>query len=183
MNERDKLLRKARRTKQKNDTSAYKQKCNEVNITVRKAKSDYYKNLLKENERLPQKFWNVVKGIFSSKGNHNYTNKGFKVNGELTSDSLEIANGFASYFSSIIKKLKGHLFPLNNIIWRKVKKVDIKTDNMFRFKHVSKINVESHPRKLKRQKACDLDNLPPGLLKNAAKEIALPLSYNNKSFT
>ena len=58
-----------------------------------------------------------------------------------------------------------------------MKKVDIKTDRMFRFKHVSKINVESHLRKLKRQKACGLDNLPPGLLKDAAKEIALPLSY------
>ena len=46
MNERDKLLRKSRRTKEESDISAYKTKHNEVKIAVKKTKSADHKNLL-----------------------------------------------------------------------------------------------------------------------------------------
>ena len=48
MNDRDKLLRKSRRTKDELDISRCKRKRNEVNIAIRKARSSYYKNMLKE---------------------------------------------------------------------------------------------------------------------------------------
>eukprot|EP00794_Sanderia_malayensis_P000814 gene814-110_t len=48
MNDRDKLLRRSRRTRKEPDISAYKRKRNEVNIAVKRAKSDYHKKLLKE---------------------------------------------------------------------------------------------------------------------------------------
>ena len=53
MNDRDKLLRKSRRTKDEHDISQYKRKRNEVNIAIRKARSSYHKNMLKENSGNP----------------------------------------------------------------------------------------------------------------------------------
>ena len=51
MIDRDRFLRKMRKTKFGNDITAYKMRGNEVNICLRKAKSKYYQNLLDENIR------------------------------------------------------------------------------------------------------------------------------------
>ena len=56
MNERDKALRKSRRTKNDADISQFKLKRNAVNSAVRKAKSTYYKNLLNESSENPNEF-------------------------------------------------------------------------------------------------------------------------------
>eukprot|EP00795_Rhopilema_esculentum_P010725 gene10725-19504_t len=53
MNDRDKLLRRSRRTRKESDISAYKQKRNEVNIAVKRTKSDYHKKLLKKSSKDP----------------------------------------------------------------------------------------------------------------------------------
>ena len=53
MNERDKALRKSRRTKNNADISL---KRNAVNSAVRKAKLTYYKNLLNESSENPNEF-------------------------------------------------------------------------------------------------------------------------------
>ena len=49
MIDRDRLLRKMRKTKLEHDIAVYKMKRNEVNICVRKAKLKYYQKLLDEN--------------------------------------------------------------------------------------------------------------------------------------
>ena len=67
MIDRDRLLRKMRKTKLENDVTAYKMKRNEVNICLRKAKSKYYQNLLDENFRSPDRFWEVIKRIYLAK--------------------------------------------------------------------------------------------------------------------
>ena len=51
MNIRDKLMRKARKSKVREE---YKLKRNEVNIMIRKAKSDYTRTLLSENESVAE---------------------------------------------------------------------------------------------------------------------------------
>ena len=61
MNERDKALRKSRRTKNNADFSL---KRNAVNSAVRKAKLTYYKNLLNESSENPNEFWKAIKQIY-----------------------------------------------------------------------------------------------------------------------
>ena len=51
-----------------------------------------------------------------------------------------------------------------------------RTRQTFQFGYVSTIFVERELKKLKRKKATGFDNLPPGLLKDAAAEIANPLA-------
>ena len=47
----------------------------------------------------------------------------------------------------------------------------------FKFQYVSRIFVEKQLKSLKRKKAAGWDNLPPGMMKDAAKEISVPLTY------
>ena len=67
MNDRDKLHRKFRKSRSDLDSQSYKKQRNKVNIMVRKAKSNYYRNLLTESSRDPKRFWNTLKRIFPTK--------------------------------------------------------------------------------------------------------------------
>ena len=106
MNERDKLLRKSRRTKDETDISAYKSKRNEVNIAVRRAKSVYCKKLLKENSNDPNKFWKTLKSIYPTSTNNKQNLQTFDVDGVKLSDPKEIANAFGSFFTKIASTLR-----------------------------------------------------------------------------
>ena len=63
MNERDRLLRKYRKTVSDFDRRAYQNKRKQVNIALCKSKSSYNKNLLKESSLQPDKFRNTLKKI------------------------------------------------------------------------------------------------------------------------
>ena len=108
-----------RKTKLENDITAFKMKGKEVNIFLRKAKSKYYQNLLDENIQSLGKFWKVIKRIYLVKNKQSLTRKSFKVNSELkhTSDPLFIINGFCSFYTKIIPKLKKLSLPLSKVIW------------------------------------------------------------------
>ena len=64
MRQRDKLLRKARKTQNEIDWSNYKRKRNSVNNQLKSAKNNYYMDLLEENASSPEKFWKSIKQLF-----------------------------------------------------------------------------------------------------------------------
>ena len=88
-----------------------------------------------------------------------------------------MSNGFANYYTSIITELKKHLFPLNEIVRRKIKSIPTKTNKRFKFNYILRATIEFRLTKLQRSKAAGFDNLPPGLLKDSAKEISSSLCY------
>eukprot|EP00795_Rhopilema_esculentum_P007243 gene7243-12925_t len=103
MNDRDKLLRKSRRTRAEVDISHYKRKRNEVNIAIRKAKSTYHKDLLRENSANPNKFWKAIKSIYPTKAaNAGSSMHSFDLQGENTNDVVKVANGFCTFFTTIV---------------------------------------------------------------------------------
>ena len=67
MHDHDWQLRKACKTNSENDWTRYKSLRNHCNSIIRKAKSNYHKNLLSENEANPCKFWNAIKEIYPTK--------------------------------------------------------------------------------------------------------------------
>ena len=67
LRERDKLLRKARRTKDPVDWGAYKTLRNKCTNDVGHAKEKYYRDLLNEKSGYPKKFWDCIKIIFPNK--------------------------------------------------------------------------------------------------------------------
>ena len=169
MNNRDRQLRKARKSNSENNWSSYERLRNRCNTLIRKGKSSYHQNLLTENETNPRQFWNAIKKIYPTKP---------KPMGSVTTnkkDSESTVSRFSYFFETTIKEIKEATFPLINFAW---KSRDDKCDhinNHFVMRYVAKIFIEL--RNLKRQKATGIDNLPPGLLKDCAMYIATPPCY------
>ena len=96
MDERDKLLRKARKTKNKEDRNLHKKSKNLCTNKLRTAKRNYHQNLLNENSNNRSGFWNTIKEIFPSKCKTN-----IKTNNPVS------ANSFGEYFSKAVNLLRG----------------------------------------------------------------------------
>ena len=69
---------------------------NQVTTAIRNAKSNYYKNKLKENSVHSRKTWQILNMVLNRRPNE--LSNDFKINGEQTSDPLVIANGFNDHF-------------------------------------------------------------------------------------
>ena len=177
MNERDKLLRKCRKTKTEMDISQYKQKRNEVNIALRKAKSTYSKNLLIESSNNPNKFWKAIKSIYPSKANMGTSVHSFDLQDGNTNEPRRVADGFCNFFASIDTTLRKTTTPLYNFVWMPPTPIPNRTKCKFKFRPVSKLEVEQDLKSIKLGKSTGTDNLPPGLLKDAACRISAPLTY------
>ena len=151
INDRDKLLRKSRRTKAEVDISQYKRKRNEVNVAIRKTKSKYHKKLLKENSTNPNKFWKTIKSIYPTKASAGPSSHSFDVQGEKTNDAIKVANVFCTYFTTIITTLREKAIPLCNFVWRPPRSVRNRAVNKFKFCPVSKHEVERDLKSIKHQ--------------------------------
>ena len=177
MNRRDVLLRKSRKTKTPHYRNAYKEIRNRVNVMIRNAKANHAKNLLRENQKDPTKFWNVIKSIYPSKTKLPNIEKSFKVDGNLTSDKTKIANGFCRFYTSAVNTLKKLAYPLINFVWRMPQPFLNRTEKVFAFTYVSVVEVTENLKKIKRKKATGHDDLPPGLLKNSTSSIARHVAF------
>ena len=177
MNDRDKQLKKYRKTKSDFDKRDFQNKRNQVNILLRKSKANYNKELLNENSNDPAKFWKTLKSIYPVSSNESQRTQPFEVDDEKTSDEKKIANGFKSFFSSIIRTLKSKAFTMKDFIWSKPIIVDPRTYKTFRFKQVSPADVCGHLKKLQRKKATGCDDLPSTFLKDSRNAIKSPLSH------
>ena len=177
MNNRDKLLRKYRKCKNPHIKEEYKRQRNLVNTMLRKAKNNYTKNLLTENANDPNSFWGAIKRIYPSRSKSTNRETSFVVNGSLTDNRKDIADGFCQFYSHIASSLKKITYPLINFTWRAHATLHPRTYCSFRFQDVSVSDVTRYLKNLKRRKAAGYDNLPPGLLKDAASVIARPLTH------
>ena len=120
MNDRDKMLRKARKTKQEIDWSTYKLCRNRVQAQIKKCKNQYYKNLLKDSLNMSPK-----------------TNPSFNVEGKTITDKNVIANVFCRYFSTVANSLKRKSIYLREFVWKKPGHHTIKSIKSFKFSNVS----------------------------------------------
>ena len=170
MNERDRILRKARKYNNQNDWNDYKTMRNRCNIMTRKAKSVYTKELIDQKCHNPKEFWKSVKEIFPTKGISRVT-----VNDNSFNKCK--AKQFGEYFSNVITRLKNSAFKLTDCVWKHRKLLASRTDHVFQFEYVSIVFVKSFLKKVKRTKATGLDDLPAGMLKDCAAYIAVPLRY------
>ena len=172
MNNRDKILRKARKTRKEEDWKTYRQLKNRCNNMIKHAKRKYYDNLFRENSKTPSKFWKTIKKIFPKKEKSNIS-----LNLANKADRLLKANSFCSFFSTIAIAIKKTALPLKGFAWKKPLELEKSNKVPFKFKHVSKSYVENQLKTLKRRKAVGIDEIPPGMLKDAAVALSGPLSF------
>ena len=96
MNDRDKLLRKARRTKSQADSNSYKQMRNFCTNQVRRTKANYHQDLLNENCDNPRTFWATIKSVFPTK----------TCKSQVQSIGQDKTKKFSDYFKNVIPLLK-----------------------------------------------------------------------------
>ena len=169
---RDKILRKARKTKKECDWSNSKRHKHLCNNKVKQIKQKYHKNLLTENSRNPKKFWKCIKEIFPTKESTPVT---ATINID-TDKNFEAANLLCSFFTNIPHSLKTKAFKLRDFVWERPPKPDVPV-KPFNFSYVSRIFVEKELKSLQRRKATGWDNFLPGILKDAAYPLSGPLTY------
>ena len=177
MNNRDQLLRKARRTNTELDWSAYKRSRNRVNNLVKRNKATYNKELLRDNADSAEKFWSAIRKIYPIKETSTITTSMIEVNGQKTTDVNEIANAFSNYFATVANTLKTKTLLLKNFMWMRQKSLAPAEDKHFRFQKVNPVQVYSELRRLKRKKAVGVDRFPSEMIKDAANVLAGPLTF------
>ena len=92
MDKRDKLLRKARKTKNDKGWDEYRQARNKCNAKVKEAKRKYHRHLIEEGKENPHKFWDAVKKVFPSKSKSSPESTAKK------SKTQSLVKSFSKYF-------------------------------------------------------------------------------------
>ena len=131
----------------------YKWKRNEVNIIIRKAKSDYQRI-----QEIPT-FFGSNKKCISFEGKNVKSEKSLNINGIKSTKSNQIANGFCNYFSNIVSTLNQTSYSLIDFTWRKPLNLPLRTLKSFHFGYVSAIEVTQLLEKMKRNKVAGNDDL------------------------
>ena len=118
MNERDYLVRKARKTGKENNWSTYRRLRNAAARIIRYSKAMYTRSVFQEIINRPKKFWEQIKKCYPTKASKERGSKVFEINGELTSEKKIISNEFCMFFATIGRKLQNTLPALVNQIWK-----------------------------------------------------------------
>ncbi|MEO0685742.1 MAG: hypothetical protein AAFY76_12035, partial [Cyanobacteria bacterium J06649_11] len=117
-----------------------------------------------------QKFWDAIKKVFPSNSKSQTTDTLNK------NDTEKTANVFSNYFASAVKTIKSKITTMTNLVWRP-NPIRHKTRKVFKFSYVSKVFVEKQLKVLQRGKSTGLDELPPGMIKDCAKEVSQPVAF------
>ena len=98
--DRDKKKRKAIITKQSADWDVYKTFKNRVNIAIRHAKAEYYRNKIAQQNKNPKEAWKTINNLLGRSPSDTTVNE-LNVNGSNITSEDEIANAFNEYFTNI----------------------------------------------------------------------------------
>ena len=144
---------------------------------IQKAKGDYHKRLLQENSRNLHNFWKYIKEIISNKSKNKSSNSVPFIKSPIRNALKSKAQVFCQFFSKIARSLKEKAFLLKNTVWNYNSSRKLRTTATFKFDYVSVTFVQSKLKKIKKNKAAGLDELPGVLIKDSASVISKPLSY------
>ena len=103
MNNRDKLYRIFKNSRSESEFKKYKSQRNRLNVMVRKAKKEHFRNLLRQSTHDPCRFWKTLKTIFPTKS---VVSSCFLIDGSLTTCSRKIASSFCNFFTNMASVVK-----------------------------------------------------------------------------
>jgi len=175
MQMRDQLHNKAIITDSIEDWAQFKKMKNRVTTLVRKAKTEFYTNGIKENHGNARGMWRLLKGLLPKCSQNSITS--LYINDTLVSNFQQIADCFNDYFIEIGTKLSQQIQTTLVSALDYVSKFLPQFSGKFTFKRISSHDVEKLLAELPRDKATGLDNLQPRLLKMASPTISNSLAY------
>ena len=166
MNQRDFLLRKARRSRAEVDWNAYRRLRNQVSNIIRNEKRRYQRNEIQENLDSPKAFWQAIKKVFPNKKGMSACAGSIKTEeGQTITDKLSIADKFNNFFTNAVSKL---LDTVQQPVSTRVFSGDKFTDQKFVLLPVVESFVLKQLKGLKVKKSTGLDRIPARLLKDSA---------------
>ena len=83
---------------------------------IKRCKSKYHQDILRDSADSPDKFWSAIKKLFPTKLTSEQ-GSAFQVNGTKTTDKKSIAESFCDYFTNVAIKLKKKSFLLRDLVW------------------------------------------------------------------
>lgn len=149
---------------------------------IKKAKSEYYTNLIKNSQGNSKEFWKALKQTLSpSKLPTNITS--ILAEGSLFTSPNDIATALNNFFANIGKKLADRIIPISDND-DSISRVD----SIFSIQPISETFVTNAIKQLKPNKAAGLDKIDARLLRDAVDVITpsltalFNLSIQNKTF-
>ena len=105
MKDRDYFYQKAKKMNDEDDWNIAKFHRNQVNFNIRKAKADYIKDQLTNNEGNSARFWRSIKKIMpNKKGSRNYSKISIYKNDDELAQETEVADIMNGFFANIGNK-------------------------------------------------------------------------------
>ena len=104
MRRHDYHLKKAKGNKSGRHWHIYRQLRNSINCDIKKAKSDYYTNLIRESQGNAKEFWKALKKTLPSSKTSRNISSPYVDSAIVTSDN-SIATSLSSFFVSVDRKL------------------------------------------------------------------------------
>ena len=149
----------------------------------RRAIKKYWREKAEELKGNPRSFYNTFTPFFKNKEKGN-TEIALQVDDKIEQDQHVVAEVFANYFSTVadgigvIPPTPGSTSGVNHGSVNKIQ--DKWYDNSFSFREITCTEVQESLKQLNPNKATGYDLIPPSALRNAAEEIAAPLTtlYN-----
>lgn len=181
MNTRDYYLRCAKRTNSENDWSSYRRVRNLVSYLIRQAKANHIRSLFRENGTSPKDFWKQIKKSYPVKNNES-ASRSFKIGNETITDKKLIADGFCHFFATVGSTLVNSIPSITNLTWLPFNGsfylTNVNPQHLsFKFQHVEISETIKMLKEINSSKASGIDDLPALLIKDAAEELAAPLSF------
>ena len=154
---------------------SFKKYRNIYNRTIRASKKSYYANELQINSNNLKKTWSILNEAICKKRPSNLI-ESLKVNGISTSDPLEMANNFNSFFTSIADKIASKINPVPPLDDLNVL---ISEENCFKMSThpIQQAELVYALSQLQDKKSLDLNNLSMHLLKKIISKIEKPLLH------
>ena len=181
IHERDKALMKFRKCKDNEMYNIYKNLRNKVQYEIRKAKKNYVKNVVKENQSCAKKLWKTIKNLGVPSKTKSACNIGLKdeISGEIVFDNEVVASKFNMFFSNIASKLVSKL-PEREFDDESLSRFYLQkgvTRNSFSFTIVSEEEVSKLLSSLNVAKSTGCDNISAQFVKYGAAVISTPVTY------
>ena len=179
---RDKAYKDFKKSNNAEDYSIYKKLRNKAQYVIKKAKVNYYKHKIQEDQRDSKSLWKTLKNLGTSNTlKTKCCNIGLKINDIVNFDCKIVTDHFNKFFTTIATKLveklprgtgkygKKHVFNY-------YKSKGVKS-NSFQLQPATIQYIKKQLSKLRGSKATGLDKLPAKFLKDGANSLAAPISH------
>jgi len=176
----EKLFHKKLRRPTQENIAKYKNFLVIYNRVKRYAKRKYYETILYENRNNIKQTWSILRQVINKQQTDRNMSASFNINGNETSDPLQISEGFNAFFAQIGQNIQDNVPPANKPFTEHMQGT---YPNNFYMSPVAPKELEFISKQLKPKSSSGHDDISTKLMKETICLISSPLSHIfNQSF-